>query len=132
MTALEAKLMKRVSVAVMQRHIEILIAAHIPFDIPIIRRDGIRGAQTLWRGSSRELLEITLPRVKSPISYAVALHELGHICGRYQRSRRVMVRERWAWAWARKNALIWTPRLERYATEALSWYAARQRHYDWP
>jgi hypothetical protein len=132
MTALEAKLMKRVSVAMMQRHIETLIAAHVPWDTPVIRRDGIRGAQTLWREGHRELLEIVVPKVKSAWSYAVALHELGHICGRYQHSRRVMVRERWAWIWAKQNALIWTLDMEMRAGEALAWYAARQQKYDWP
>ena len=43
------------------------------------------------------------------LSYATAMHEIGHILGRYQNSRRVMVRESWAWVWARRNALMWTP-----------------------
>src|SRR5262245_31749107 len=38
---------------------------------------------------------------------------IGHIKGRYQNRRHsLMVRERWAWQWARDNALIWTPRME--------------------
>jgi hypothetical protein len=114
----------------MRRHIETLITAHVPCDIPVIRRDGIRGAQTVWREDSRELLEITLPLVKSGVSYAVALHEFGHICGRYQKSRNLIARERWAWAWAKQNALAWTPRLEQYAAEALSWCAEQQWQND--
>jgi hypothetical protein len=61
----------------------------------------------------------------SSLSYATALHEIGHWKGRYQRSRNVIVRERWAWQWARKNALIWTRAMERDATMSL--YAARYK-----
>jgi hypothetical protein len=55
-----------------------------------------------------ECLEIWLPRIRSAVSYATALHELGHCLGRYQASRSVMTVERWAWRWAKENALIWT------------------------
>jgi hypothetical protein len=36
-----------------------------------------------------------------------------------------MARERWAWDWPRKNALIWTDAMERHAAASLAWYAAR-------
>jgi hypothetical protein len=57
---------------------------------------------------SRDIQEICIAPIKSLISYTTALHELGHILGQHQDSRDVAVRERWAWQWARKNALIWT------------------------
>jgi hypothetical protein len=47
--------------------------------------------------AAREIEEICIPPIKSPISYATALHEIGHILGRYQQSSDSMVRERWAW-----------------------------------
>ena len=53
--------------------------------------------------------------VRSPRSYATALHEIGHILGRHQRSQAVLVRERWAWHWAKRNALQWTPEMRRHA-----------------
>ena len=31
-----------------------------------------------------------------------------------------MARERWAWDWARKNALIWTDAMERHAAASLA------------
>jgi len=31
-----------------------------------------------------------------------------------------MTRERWAWQWARSNALKWTPRMERCAVQSLA------------
>jgi hypothetical protein len=48
----------------------------------------------------REAGVIRIAPIKSEVSYATALHEIGHIYGRHQRSRSVMVRERWAWRWA--------------------------------
>ena len=50
--------------------------------------------------------------------------------GRYQRSRSSLTRERWAWDWARRHALIWTPATERTAAACLAWYGARER--SWP
>jgi len=74
--------------------------------------------------------EIKIPRIKSEISYAVGLHEIGHVLGQHQTSKRVLVRERWAWRWARKNALIWTGRMERHARSSLDWYLPRANRID--
>ena len=76
------------------------------------------------------LLEIQTPEIRGPVSYATALHELGHMFGRYQRSRPSLTRERWAWDWPRRHALIWTPATERTAAACLAWYGARER--SWP
>jgi hypothetical protein len=65
--------------------------------------------------------EIQIAPIKSRLSYATALHELGHILGRYQDSTYSLTRERWAWEWARRNALIWSDAMERYAINALQW-----------
>src|SRR4051794_30694458 len=74
----------------------------------------------------REFEEICIPPIKSVISYATALHEIGHIKGRHQLSQDVMVRERWAWKWAVATPLIWTPARERDRQRCLS-IAARQQ-----
>ncbi len=74
---------------------------------------------------SVEAEEICIAPVRSAISYATALHEIGHVLGRHQRSFDVMVRERWAWNWARANALIWTPAMEQCARHSLAWYATK-------
>jgi hypothetical protein len=71
---------------------------------------------------SGEFEFVRVPRIKSPIAYAVAMHELGHIKGCNQCSKNQIVRERWAWAWARHNAILWTPRMERYAVASVRWY----------
>jgi hypothetical protein len=69
--------------------------------------------------------EICITPVKSTISYAIALHEVGHILGRHQRSSYVLVRERWAWNWARQNARKWTPAMEAHAQKSFAWYEAQ-------
>ena len=74
------------------------------------------------------LMEIEIPKIRSAITYATALHEIGHCLGRYQRSKSVLVVERWAWRWARDNALIWTPGMESTMRKSLASYEAKR----WP
>jgi hypothetical protein len=74
---------------------------------------------------SIEIEEVHISPIRSAISYATALHEIGHIKGRFQRSKSLMVRETWAWRWAEENALAWTPRMAKNRRKSLSWYAAR-------
>jgi hypothetical protein len=89
----------------MRRHIEELLA-------PYTRTDIDDAIQVCWdrrvsrarvlRDLDSTVLEIQLPPIRSAISYATALHEIGHIKGRHQNSRDTMVCERWAWEWARR------------------------------
>ena len=76
--------------------------------------------------------EIRIVPIESETSYASALHEIGHLRGRHQRSRSTLVRERWAWEWARANALIWTPSMEDSARKAVMWYAQHAVWIDQP
>jgi hypothetical protein len=66
----------------------------------------------------------SLPYIRSLTAYAIAMHEIGHLKGRYQSSRNVLTRERWAWQWARQNALVWTARMEQTATQAMNHYVS--------
>jgi hypothetical protein len=81
--------------------------------------------------ADREHETIGIAPIKSAVSYATALHEIGHIIGRFQLSRDSMVRERWAWRWAQVNALIWTPRMERDRRKSLA-LARRARWFRQP
>src|SRR5262245_51353431 len=114
----------------MRQHVETLLTPYT--------RPGLDDAiQVRWIGRPTSahvlcdpygsVIEIQLAPIRSAISYAAALHEIGHILGRHQRSKSRMVRERWAWEWARRNALCWTPAMERSARLALAWYASRQK-----
>jgi hypothetical protein len=80
--------------------------------------------------AQRESKQIAIPPIKSAKTYATAMHELGHVLGHHQDSRRVMVRERWAWNWARANALTWPPNIERVVARDLTWYAAHAAKLD--
>jgi hypothetical protein len=81
--------------------------------------------------ADREHGTICIAPIKSKISYATALHEIGHIRGRHQLSRDSMVRERWAWHWAQANALTWTTRMERDRRKSLA-LARRNRWFRRP
>jgi hypothetical protein len=73
-----------------------------------------------------EFEEIHIAPIKTAISYATALHETGHVLGPHQRSPKVIVRERGAWRWAKRNALKWTLAMERNMKSALKWYESRE------
>src|SRR5262249_41385169 len=108
---------RRPSVNDMRRHIEELLARleHDNIRIVWIRRPA-RARVLCFSG---DVFELQLPPVRSAISYATALHEIGHVLGPHQNSRRAMVRERWAWQWARSLALVWTPTMECHAAKSL-------------
>jgi hypothetical protein len=69
--------------------------------------------------------QIAIAPVVGEVSYAVALHELGHVLGRYQKSWVILTRERYAWHWARDHAIAWTPVMQRRAALCLSQYELR-------
>ena len=73
-------------------------------------------------GASRCRREIWIRPVKSRLAYATALHEIGHILGRHQLSDVVLTRERWAWDWARRSALQWTPAMQQHAERCIESY----------
>jgi hypothetical protein len=103
----------------MREHVMNLCTAH---DIEL---SWCRRPTEAW--AAIDLDEICIAPIRSDKSYSTALHEIGHIKGRHQRSRDSLVRERWAWVWAHANALIWTPRMERNRRESLV-YATQNRH----
>jgi hypothetical protein len=107
----------------LREHIERLAAQH---EIVITIGPIARAYRKRFR--EREADEIQIQPITTLIRYATALHELGHILGRYQDHPNEVVSERWAWEWARCNALWWTPAMERYAERALRGYQrARDR-----
>ena len=67
--------------------------------------------------------------VKSAVTYAMALHELGHILGK-QPARRID-RELAAWEWAKANVVLWDDRMDRERSTCLTsyvrWAERRQR-----
>ena len=80
------------SVQALAQHVDSLIAAH---DVACWRVKRLHAARVL-RDECGDVFEMFIPHVRSEISYAVAMHEIGHIRGRHQDSKHEMVRERWA------------------------------------
>ena len=90
-----------------------------------------RSLKRLNRSYSIRVSEkIYITPIKSVLSYAVALHELGHVLGSHQSSRRVLVRERAAWRWAKRNALLWSPWMQERAEASIQWYEKNYRDID--
>jgi hypothetical protein len=110
----------RITITRMEQHV---------LDVAALGRVRVHWRDRYGAHALSETLEIWIPRIRSAITYATALHELGHCLGRYQESRSVIVVERWAWRWAKENALVWTDPMERNMTRCMAWYEARA---PWP
>jgi hypothetical protein len=78
-------------------HIEELAVQH---SITIIYK---KNAGRSWKKTR----EICISPVKTAISYAVALHEIGHIVDDTRFGTLSIDREAGAWAWAKENAMEW-------------------------
>jgi hypothetical protein len=80
--------------------------------------DGIEWVSEVFMpAANHETGTLRLHLIKSETAYAVALHEIGHI--RQGRFEDLLIEERRAWEWARENALIWTPTMEREAERSI-------------
>src|SRR5689334_954038 len=101
---------KKIGLEDMRQHIKELLAqceadAGGPDDFHVHRCKRTPQARAIQGGG---IVEVHILPVRSAISYATCLHEIGHIKGRYQHSKNFMVVEHWAWQWARAHALVWT------------------------
>lgn len=89
----------------------------------------IRYAKKLKRQghANFDLREIEIRPVLSHTTYAIAIHEIGHLLNRSQ-SRPILEQEALAWLWAKKHALCWSPTMERVMRRGLQSYldCARQ------
>lgn len=66
---------------------------------------------------------IKIRPVKSEITYAIALHEIGHILGKRQSGTR-LDKEVGAWEWALEHAVRWTLPMSRKMRDCLQSYLA--------
>jgi len=72
-----------------------------------------------------ETRTIYIRGVRSDVTYAEALHEIGHLLGAWQDSG-IIVAESGAWLWAMRNALEWTPAMDRAMARWLGTYVETQ------
>jgi hypothetical protein len=77
---------------------------------------------------------IKITPVRGAVSYAMALHELGHLIadGASGRKNQRLVKEMRAWQWARKHAAIWSDRMDATMQTSLRSYLHRARRHHWP
>lgn len=94
-----------------EEHIEILLSRH---EITVEWRE--RTAARSWRKTRRVRLE----RVQGASTYAIALHEIGHVVG--PQGGRRLEKEAQAWRWAQENAIEWTEGMSRLAARCIETY----------
>ena len=99
------------TVAEYEDHINRLLAEHC---ISVDWRN--RTAPRSWRKTRRVRLE----RVRGASSYAIALHEIGHVVG--PQSGRRLDKEAQAWRWAEQHAQEWTDGMARLAARCIATY----------
>jgi CRISPR/Cas system-associated endonuclease Cas3-HD len=84
----------------------------------------------------RQSRRIKIRQVKTAITYAVALHEIGHILGPRQTGKNTRLdKEVGAWEWAEQHALEWTEAMSAKRAKCLQSYlakAARSPHMKRP
>lgn len=74
-----------------------------------------------WRKKRR----IAIRQVKTAITYAVALHEIGHILGPRQTGKNTRLdKEVGAWEWAQQSAIEWTDVMDKQRSKSLRSYLA--------
>src|SRR5262249_12558584 len=92
----------------MREHVERLIEEHGIVYRPV---EDFRPSRWFpWSGGEKPVVQFVA--VWSALTYALALHELGHALGRHSDHVDDIVRERDAWEWARDNAVVWTAKME--------------------
>ena len=107
--------------------------AHI---LTLARQHGIAlDIRCSTRGMSwADTRRIRIAQVRGPVSYAVALHEIGHLVaeGASGRTHSRLLKEIRAWRWARAHALEWTERMDREMQRSMQCYLARAKRRGWP
>ena len=87
------------------------------------KADGIEWAEAGYDAvANHDTGTIRIHPITSEAAYAIALHEIGHLRRGIHEDK--LVNERWAWEWARANALVWTPTMAREAERLLGHYEA--------
>lgn len=81
------------------------------------------GSGRSWRKDKR----VRLSPVKTAVTYAVALHEIGHVVGHSSGLR--IDKEAQAWEWAEMNAMEWTEPMIVKAARCIASYLRRCRRH---
>lgn len=77
----------------------------------------------LARGSYADRA-VYAPHVTDALTYAVALHEIGHFVVASRRG--TLLDEAMVWAWVRDAAILWTPQFDSLVAYCLKHYAEQE------
>jgi hypothetical protein len=111
----------KIKVPEMRAHVEGIIAKSGVVYRPI---DDFWKSRCLpWSNGEKPIVEFV--PVRSEMTYAIAMHELGHVFGWQQNDPNEFVREKGAWTWALFHAIVWTPSMEKFAAASLRRAARR-------
>jgi hypothetical protein len=97
--------------------------SHHDHIIELLEKHGIKAT---WKGPShrgrafQRTREVHLPPVRSATTYALALHEIGHIVAKT--SGRRLDQEAQAWQWAEQNSIEWTEPMIKKAARCMKSY----------
>lgn len=92
------------------------------------KHDIVVGTHSSGGRAFKKSRRINIRPIKSSITYAVALHEIGHILGPDQSKTR-LEKEAGAWLWAKANATEWTEPMQKKMVQCLKSYARwSERH----
>lgn len=89
--------------------------------------DYFDGGDHAWK----EDRKIRIRPIRGERTYATAMHEIGHILGKWQ-GRNEILEETGAWAWARQNALCWTAEMHNVMDRCLTSYIRASKPADLP
>jgi hypothetical protein len=132
--------MTLMGVPVLRRHVFDLARA---FDVRVIEVPGLPPDRA---GANPEKRAIVIGTIVDETTYAVALHELGHVLSPtgavFDPAQDLeLLREESAWAWARHHALDWSPAMDHVAQWAFGTYERKRaatraplpttKHIDW-
>lgn len=113
------KKVKRIDMAI---HVQELCAANY---ISVAYQPLSQKHPKYW--ARRDVRKIMIRPTKNTGYYVSALHEIGHIVGKFQ-DRSQLTRELWAWVWARQNAIVWTDTADRVMARAMESYGWQDKH----
>lgn len=94
----------------------------VAFNVLMVEAD-CYGIDVAWANISQR--SITIPHIVDDVTYAIALHEMGHILapgGFLGLKRSHLEEEENAWDWAHHYALDWTPAMEQVRVLTLATY----------
>jgi hypothetical protein len=105
------------SISALKQHIRLLLVRH-KIEHRVISRKQHRLARAIYADRA-----IYAPSVTDELSYAIALHEIGHFVVASRQG--TLLDEAAVWSWVRSSALIWPAIYDELVAHCLAGYAGQ-------